>query len=521
MAQTFYRGNLSSRAFPLSSRNFSRTVIIAGADQVNTPRQAQPGSEEFDDDRGIPQAYYMHNVMPSAEGFQSISYETRAFSGVDGFSNVFYLLDILDNRVLFSHHDDGRNFVLLAGTTTWLETTNLPATVGSMVTTATLQGQTYIYFYGVGCYMYNVATNTLVPIVLTGITLNTTRGITNSSGYMIVWSANSIAWSSTVPRALSTDPIDFVPSLITGAGGGQVESARGSITLCVTHYLGVIIYTEDNAVAAVFSGNATYPFNFRVIVGAGGIADQTLISAEAAGGNHYAYTTVGLQLVGISQATAVYPEVTDFISARYFEDFNENSNLIESTYLNNPMVKRLNFIADRYLAISYGVQSLTHTLVYDIRYKRLGKLKTPHVYCFEFKYRVSELGDTARRSIGFIDFNGAIKSVNFTLSDVTRNGVIILGKFQLTRARLTTLDEVTFESVFPRDFATAGTFNVYDCISLDGKNLLAPVLGYVSQAAGGTVTYSFRGTGINHSLICVGAFELQTFVLKLHVSGSR
>lgn len=521
MAQVTYRGNLSSRAFPLVSRNFSRTVIIPGTDQISTPRPVQQGTEELEDDRGIPQAYYMHNVMPAAEGFQAIGYNTRTSVSVSGFDMVFYLIDAVNSRTLFSHHADGRNFVLPVGASVWIETTNLPATANKPCTTATLQGQTYMYFFGVGCYIYDVGSNTLINVVLTGLVPGNIRGITNSSGYMIAWTFNTIAWSSTIPRALVTDPIDFVPSLITGAGSAQAESARGDITYCVSHYLGIIIYTQENAVAAVFSGNALFPFNFRPVVGSGGISVQSLISAEAPGGNHYAFTTVGLQLVGISQATSVYPEITDFIMGNYFEDFNETTKSIEATYTSNPMFKRINFIADRYFVISYGINSFTHALVYDIKYKRLGKLKLSHQYCFEFKYVSAELEETARRSIGFIDSNGVINTVDFVLASTNRSGVIILGKFQLTRTKLTTIDEATFESVIPTGTFGTNDFNVYLDTSLDGKTQLPPVLGYKTDVAEGTVTYKLRATGINHSLICIGAFELQTFVLKMHVGGDR
>lgn len=78
----------------------------------------------------------------------------------------------------------------------------------------------------------------------------------------------AIAWSSLI------DPTDFTPSLVTGAGGGAVQGAKGDIVCCVSHTIGLVIYTNQNAVAAPTSGNARYPFNFRELVASGGIASS-------------------------------------------------------------------------------------------------------------------------------------------------------------------------------------------------------------------------------------------------------
>ena len=52
-------------------------------------------------------------------------------------------------------------------------------------------------------------------------------GITQSTGYMIAWTKNTVAWSSTI------DPTDFVPDSLTGAGGGGVEEVKGAINYCI------------------------------------------------------------------------------------------------------------------------------------------------------------------------------------------------------------------------------------------------------------------------------------------------
>ena len=75
MAQITYRANLSAKSFPFISDNWGRTVIVPQYD--NTFNRELSSQEDSDRDVGIPQAYYMHNVMPTAQGFQSVGWRDR------------------------------------------------------------------------------------------------------------------------------------------------------------------------------------------------------------------------------------------------------------------------------------------------------------------------------------------------------------------------------------------------------------------------------------------------------------
>lgn len=512
MAQISYRGNLSAKVFPFVSEVFGQTVIIPGPDQ-NFSRQLV-SAEDLDKDRGIPQMYYCHNVMPCAEGFQSIGYTAVINDTKSNFINQYTLRDTAGNEVFYSHTSDGKNYILPFGGTTWTQINDIAGTAGVPISIATLNGQTFIYFAKIGCYTYSATSNTLVPIVLTGLDATTVVGITSSAGYLIAWTENSIAWSSTVSHDIPTDPIDFVPSLATGAGGGNVEAAKGKLTICAPHYLGFIIYTTDNAVAAVYSGNARYPFNLREIVNSGGLANSSLISVDSGSGNHYAYTTSGLQLVSISQTQTTLPELTDFIAGRYFEDFDENALLMYHQILVAPMKKAINVISDRYLVVSYGISSLTHALVFDLVQKRFGKLKQPHVSCFEWKQLSPEVIETPKQSIGFLKADGSIVTVDFSYASDTSHGVMLLGKYQLSRLRLMTLEQVTLENI-----RVGNVFNLYAAASIDGKNLLPAVEGYLAVSNGPLRVYNFHQTGVNHTLIAKGSFYCSSLELKFHIHG--
>ena len=512
MAQTTYRANLSAKVFPFISEYFGRSVIIPGPDQ-NFSRQLA-SSEDLDKDRGIPQLYYCHNVMPAAEGFQSVGYRTRITDTKSGFASIFTLRDTFGNEVFFSHTSEGKNYILPYGGLSWREINSAGA--ASDVTVASVNGQSFICFSTLGCYVYNAASNSLLPVALSGLDSTKVLGITSSAGYLIAWTDSAIAWSSTVEHTAPTDPFDFVPSLATGAGGGKVEAARGKITLCVAHYLGFIIYTTDNAIASVYSGNARYPFNLREIVASGGLADASRISYDSGTGNHYAYTTSGMQLVSITQTQTVFPEVTDFLAGGYFEDFDETTRTFVTQVLTGPLKKAVNAVSDRYLVISYGISELTHALVFDLVMKRFGKLRVTHTSCFEWKQIGPEVIETPRSSIGFLSVNGSIKTVDFGYAASNSYGVMLLGKYQLSRSRTVQLQEVSLENV-----RIGNTFSLYNSNTLDGKTLQPFVPGYLAESSGTYRKYNFHQTGINHTLLFIGGFYCDSLVLKLNVHGRR
>lgn len=528
MGQITFRGNLSARAFPLIAEQFGRTVIVGGQDQ-NFNRQIQ-SEADIDKDRGIPQVYYCHNVMPTAEGLQSVGYtqQTTINSPVpDTFRFVYTARNTAGLYVLVGHTSDGKNYVIRPGFTFWTQINTIAGDIGTaQVTTANINGQTYFCFEGLGVYYLNtsIIPYTLDKVNLLGLLDANVRGITSSSGYLIAWSNTYVGWSSAIAHTVVTDPFDFVPSLITGAGGGQIESARGAINVCVNHYLGFIIYTTNNAIGAMYSGNARFPFNFKEIIGAGGVVDIGLISSDSDAGNHYAYTSSGLQLVGMTNVSSPMSEVTDFLAGRYFEDFDDTTKQFIRQILTTPMRKAINVISDRYLVISYGINvdfailNLTHAIVYDLAQKRFGKFKIDHVASFEFGITLfsdPERRDAPRTSIAFLQKNGTIKTVEFTVGNETSNGTLILGKYQYVRARLLQLEGIELENVFP-----ASTFSVSNLLSIDGKNtVLLPVTAITP--VGNLRTYACRQTGINHSLLVQGNFYMSSLILKFNMHGRR
>lgn len=513
MAEIVYRANLKTASFAFLSELFGRSVIVRKQDQNYVTGLAP--KEAIDSSLGIPQVYYLHNVIPSEYGYKSvgyIDYITAAYPSTTNFGNTVNLRDDNGNSAILSVDAVGNVYVLEAGSVVWASPSGAPSAAsiaGKRVTAAYVAGVSYIYFAGVGCYTYNWTTNALSSVTLTGLVAADILGLVANGGYLIAYSINAIAWSSL------TAATDFTPSLETGAGGGSVEGINGRIVTIEEVYGGLIIFAENNAVAGIASNNVRYPFNFVPVTGSGGLRDPNHTAQDTGSGSVYAYTTSGLQVVNLKQAVPIFPEVTDYVSGGLYEDFNEITLELELIDASGTEVqKRLALIADRYLIMSYGATSLNFAIYYDIAYKQFGRLKIDHVDCFEFNSYASGTTEIAKKSIAFLTSGGGVKILDPDIDSPNSSGVMLLGKYQYVRERMLVIQRVAFENVNP-----GATFNLYHMPSLDGKNLLAASAAYLASSAGKLRNYFLERVGLNHTLAAVGSFNAVSLVIAFTVHG--
>lgn len=514
MAQITYRANLNAATFPFLAEDFGRSVIVPGQDN-NFNRQVT-SKEDSDKDIGIPQVYYMHNVMPFAQGLQSVGYKQIVEGVHTGFLDVFALRDdtgVGFNSFMGVSYDGTTSSKILWILSGGIWTSTSTAVPDKKITYAHLQGKTYIYIESVGCLRWDFATSAFASVTMTGLDTSKILGITYAAGYMIAWDSTSIYWSSTLP--ISGDVVDFAPSIVTGAGSQSLEAARGKITVCLPHQMGFIAYTSQNAIVHTFTSNSLYPFSARDLVSSGGLLDAEVVGFDSASSSHYAYTTSGLQSISVSATTVVFPEVTDFISGRRFEDYNASSYSFVQYDLAVAMKKRLTVVASRYLVISYGMQSLTHALVYDMALKRWGKLKIAHVSCFEYEVPNELVSDIPKQSIAFLQDSGNVYTVDFASASAATDSCLILGKYQYVRSRTLQLDEVVLENVRKNN-----AFELTDLISLGGKDFY-PASGYLSEIGEQARKYLFRSVGVNHSLQFSRSFRLVSLLLVFNIHGKR
>lgn len=516
MALITYRGNLSSAYFPFVSKFQGRTVIVPGQDN-NFNRQLQSAAD-LDKDVGIPQIYYCHNVMPNGQGFQSVGYEQRigSFSGTALAIDQELILrdDALGRKGYFATAPGSFYYILnetsgYAGhvTTYWdgVGTVAFPVDLlDHQITVAHVAGVTYLYVSLLGCFVWNFTLNRFELTTLTSLVASEIIGLTESNGYLVAYSINAAAWSSLIT------PTDFTPSLATGAGGGNVEGIKGNITCGAPTSNGFILYTAVNAVSVLYTGNSQYPFQFSECLGAGGVSSLERVTYDADSGYNYAYTSNGFQVLKAKSAETILPDLTDFLAGQYFEDFDDTTLEFSYQTLSSPLLKKLAFIANRYLIISYGVTELTHAIVYDSVQKRFGKLKFTHVDCFQYELLTETSSDIPRKSIAFIKTDGSVYLLNFAIPFTARDGTLLLGKYQYARARHISLEEAALEG--PTE---GGDFSVHDFVSADGKNYSQTIEGIEISSGSDLGVYGFGSPdGMNHSLLCQGAFNLTSVELK-------
>lgn len=535
MAQIPYRGNTQSMTFPLLTDNMGYTVISPGQDQTYYPQVSPDGGSVVD--RGIPSCVYAHNIMPSTYGWCSIGYtdlfSTPASGGPFNFDRTFYVegAEIVADPNNHPEPLDARVYIALAknngvgviykatGTGQWSPIANGQPTIPSncLITTAEINGFTYIYFSNVGCYVYNPLTDTLIERTLNSLEKTEIKGIVASNGYLLAYTDTSIAWSSSI------DPEEFDPNNtdITGAGGGSVQEAKGTLVTARQTFIGFILYTTGNAVSVTYSGNENFPWNFKGIPSAGGVSHPDLVAQKELNTFQYAYTTYGMQQITHQKASTVLPHITDFFGRQVFEDFDVNTNTLSRTILTTPMRKKVSAVADRYLIISYGAspnEMMTHALVLDMTQNRTGKLRFQHNYVFERIPFNSAEAEIPKETISLLQQDGTSKIVNFSIEGVFNQDVaLILGKFQMTRQRLTQLQEVEVDFLggYPT-YSNALLLPSSDGINFDSAQ---PLYG-VQESDGEYYRFLYDGPATkSFSLLLKGAMQLNSYVLWLTLNG--
>jgi hypothetical protein len=525
MAQIPYRANLQSMTFPLLSDLSGRSIINPQADNTYARFVSSDGQSPVD--TGIPQIFYCHNVMPATYGWQSVRYNTvfqtgAALPGADfenarliyagqvtttgtppvetlvstGFKSYIAITGVGANQV----------YIIDPATNAWKAVLGAPVMAATtVITVATVNGVSYIYFSNIGCYIYNNNTNTLIERVLAGLNKTATLGIVSANGYLNAWNKTGVVWSSTV------NVEDFVPSDVSGAGGGQVQEAKGELVTAVATALGYILFTKENAVSVIYSGNAEFPWNFKSIPASGGVSSSDVVSLEQAAGFQQVYSTNGLQQVTHARCATVAPDITDFIAGNTFEDFNSTTNQFTVTNFDWTMRKKLAVVADRYVVLSYGLSptdDMTHAIVLDLAQNRRGKLKIQHTSCFELRSLNPAVTEIPRDSIAFLQRNGTTVVVDFSLLSTALDSVFILGKIQYVRQKMIELNQLEVENIEVGD-----EFEAFALASLNGKNFSPAAPGYLQETMPNYRRFTWDGVvGVNVSYLFKGTFNINSLI---------
>lgn len=329
------------------------------------------------------------------------------------------------------------------------------------------------------------------------------QGLTTYSGYLLAWTEDAFYWSSTI------DPTDFTPDLATGAGGGQVEAAKGKITFVSPFASGLYLFTDKNTVSALYSNNVRYPFVFKEIAQSGGLANANFVAKESLSVRPIAYTSSGLQRISTTAgAEAIFPQLTDFLASSQMEDWFDGA--LHTVSLTDVMQKALAYVGDRYLVISYGAAGLTHAVVFDTALERWGKLRKDHVAVIEWDITPPEVAETPKNTLALLQADGTI----LTVSVVTpASAVAIFGKYQYVRQRTLQLQEIVAENI-SADCVVTAMPAVY------GKTTSDVAVSLIRRD-GEAATYGTNCVGTNISLRFEGTFSLTSLVLSFNIHGAR
>jgi hypothetical protein len=538
------RCNLAAAIFPFATDLWGRSIIVPQYDQNYDRTIVSPS--DTDKDKGIPQAFYMHNCMPTSHGFQAVGYTQKlpAMAGAPTDFDAAFPIQNSDLARFIFVPALGKNYIWDQAVGAWASISPIAAGLvpsNVIVTVAQVQSQSYIWYQGIGGYTYNDTTKLLASVALIGLVATAVKGITGATGYLIAWDDTTVVWSSAI------NVLDFTPSLVTGAGGGSIAEAKGRIICCLPINSGFVVYCEKNIVVAKYSGNIRFPFIFAELPGSAGITSPEQVSWQSNLEEHYAWTTAGVMKVSKSAATPLFPEITDFLSMKFFEDFDEVTRTFSSQKLGTVLNAKVTAIAARFLVFSYGVNypDYTHALVFDLVLKRWGKLKITHRDCFQWNvpqlygtitydqlaaanvlygdldqttyddFNSSiKIAEEPRGTIAFLQQDGTVKTVDFSLYGSTQSGVLMLGKFQFMRNQ-----RIQHQASEVETLESSGTFATYIVTSQDGKTLDTPVAAYLQKNSAKMRRYLKRKDGANLSLLFIGAFSMVTTLLEFTRGG--
>lgn len=513
MAQQFFKMDVRDVKFPLLAEQQTRTII-------EIVRAEAPTAQ---DKVGI---QYCHNVMPTEEGLESVGFIEAVVPSPDlpaeedfDDTRIIYAEDTSTGgdrrgeRLTMAWDTAGNVYILVDFLASWLKLasspTVLPGFTTNDVTIGTVDGVSFIYYKNQTCYVFDFDTLLLEEVLLDGLNLALTLGVVGSSGYLVAYTKLDLAWSSTL------DPTDFIPSTVTGAGGGKIAGAQGNVLFAVSNTLGILLYTFANVISATYTGNVQFPFKFRPIKDAKGGINLDRVAYEPDTSGVFTYSKAGLQEVKSTGATTILPEVTDFLAGGRFDVYDTTLQEYVTTVVptTTTVDKKVKYIASRYLVISHGIDGFSFALIYDLALNRLGKIKLDHVDVFDY-VGGSKQNEVSKQSIAFLLADGSVKLLNFSV-DAISDGVLIMAKLQATRTRLFTLLGVETENVLE-----GSTFTVGSLVSLDGKNgVYTP--GTPSLTAENIREDVFKNTGKNHSIVYEGQFNINTALIRYTINGRR
>jgi hypothetical protein len=549
MATQTFKIAANNAEFPFLYARAGRSVLQPGQDVAPRTSAAFVGTTKSFDWNLI-KMIYCENVLPIAEGIISTGTQEdiAAFSpAVTDFDQVITIRDSIERNYLMVPAR-GKNYVLNPATLVW-ESKN-PFTWAAdkkIVTRAYVDGRTFICYERDRVIEWDpvgLAFTTLTLTLPAGYSMSDIRGCFGASNYLGLFTDAEILW------ALAPNVLDFSDSA-AGAGRQTPIDLKGQITCCETISGGFVVYTTRNAVAGFFTNNAATPFTFREVQGSGGVAGYEQLTSDANQAKHYTYGSSGLQELDLQRADLIHPECSDFLSQRQYETWDSVAGEIVSSFLGAALEVKLQFLANRYLVISYGKKDgqFTYALFFDVGLQRWGKVRVDHMditvlpsavidsigfrwfeltgaweeYDVAWEDLEKPLGTILplRTGFAFLQNTGAVRTLQAEMPADNKEGVAIFGHVQAIRGRAITFNGSILDGVYDEPVPE---------VRIMGS---LPTDGYARMPATATYTLSTTSKRMqilpgdskqayeNFDLVLEGKFALSSAVLETVIHGAR
>ena len=327
--------------------------------------------------------------------------------------------------------------------------------------------------------------------------------------------------------------VDFVPSLETGAGGGLLEDARGEIITALPGPSGFMVYTAQNIVAATYTANAEYPYQFRSLPNSAGIQHASCVTQAAELGWHYALTTSGLMQVAATGCKLAFPAVTHWLNStqqvRFPAPAAGGTLITHAGFVH----VRLAFVQNRYLCISKGASTseMAAALVYDTALDRWGQLYLNHNYIID-RTTPTLTGDVRQDLPIIVRADGATHTWraysalgDYAITQPTYvSSWVLLGRYRHSRSQNICLQELDVSSCYRTETDASQVYAyVTREYSTTGQVLEGPLYrdSRASSNSYGRHKYLTRTEGTDISLLIVAPFELNSIELTFTTGGHR
>lgn len=476
----------------------------------------------------LPELIYCENVMPAPDGLTTVITQVlQAAFPIAGHvtSSIYILRDSAENSWYFAPAQ-GRNYVSAQlGVDPWVSKSPLGAApINIAFSIAYVNGVTYICYDATYIGHWDAGLNDFVDdsASVLGILPANIRSIAGVGNYLVAITGDeAVNWSSL------TNPLDFTPSALTGAGRQVPVDIRGAPHTLTPMTGGFLIHCVDTTIAAFYTNNASAPWIFREVKNAGGFPSGAVYyrTKDDAGGLVYIYGTKGIQQLDLREAVNVYPDANYFIGDGVLETFDTATNLLTVTRTGHPLGVRLKLLLNRYFCISYGgsavgggaIANFAYVLLYDMVLHRWGKVKVDHGDIFAISTADDVLGsDDIIDSITLLQVDGTCLTLKMSGAVTADAGVAIFGRYQISRTRNIVSQQCELEVLDASD-----SVSVFVAANYNGTTagvILPMVLG---ETTDNYRLYQKQVEAENLTYILKGNFKLSTMLLTVTPGGNK